>query len=177
MQLNKEIDKALKEYFKYESAESFDDADRSLEKAKSLAIIALAKKFLKDDENEEEEIVEEKPVKAKAKAKEELKLTPIIDYEPVLAEVPKEEEPKNEVPKPKTDEKLTDQWTAYSMQLLAEEMARIQAYAEEIGEDTLVEAAGEITNGQVKEMGDITPLNIKLVLASLDKMKEEAEQE
>ena len=175
MQLNREIDKALKEYFEYESAESFDDADRSLEKAKSLAIIALAKKFLKDDEEEKEEIVEEKPVKAKAK--EELKLTPIIDYEPVLVEVPKEEEPKNEVPKPKTDEKLTDQWTAYSMQLLAEEMARIQAYAEEIGEDTLVEAAGEITNGQVKEMGDITPLNIKLVLASLDKMKEEAEQE
>ena len=175
MQLNKEIDKALKEYFEYESAESFDDADRSLEKAKSLAIIALAKKFLKDDEDEKEEVVEEKSVKAKAK--EELKLTPIIDYEPVLVEVPKDEEPENEVPKPKTDEKLTDQWTAYSMQLLADEMARIQAYAEEIGEDTLVEAAGEITNGQVKEMGDITPLNIKLVLASLDKMKEEAEQE
>lgn len=177
MQLNKEIDKALKEYLDYEEAESFDDADRSLEKAKSLAIIALAKKFLKDDEDEKEEIVEEKPVKAKAKAraKEELKLTPVTDFEPVLVEVPKDDE-SVEVPKPKTEEELTDQWTAYSMQLLAEEMAKIQAYSEEIGEETLVEVANEITNGQVKEMGDITPLNIKLVLASLDKMKEEAEQ-
>lgn len=173
MQLNKEIDKALKEYLEYEEAESFDDADRSLEKAKSLAIIALAKKFLKDDEDEKEEVVEEKP--AKAKAKEELKLTPVTDFEPVLVEVPKDEE-LVEVPKPKTEEELTDQWTAYSMQLLAEEMAKIQAYSEEIGEETLVEVANEITNGQVKEMGDITPLNIKLVLASLDKMKEEAEQ-
>ena len=173
MQLSKEIDKALKEYLEYEEAESFDDADRSLEKAKSLAIIALAKKFLKDDEEEKEEIVEEKPVKAKAK--EELKLTPVTDFEPVLVEVPKDDEPVK-VPKPKTEEELTDQWTAYSMQLLAEEMAKIQAYSEEIGEETLVEIANEITNGQVKEMGDITPLNIKLVLASLDKMKEEAEQ-
>lgn len=177
MQFNKEIDKALKEYLEYEEAESFDDADRSLEKAKSLAIIALAKKFLKDDEDEKEEVVEEKPVeaKAKARAKEELKLTPVTDFEPVLVEVPKDDEPV-EVPKPKTEEELTDQWTAYSMQLLAEEMAKIQAYSEEIGEETLVEVANEITNGQVKEMGDITPLNIKLVLASLDKMKEEAEQ-
>lgn len=173
MQFNKEIDKALKEYLEYEEAESFDDADRSLEKAKSLAIIALAKKFLKDDENEKEEIVEEKSVKAKAK--EELKLTPVTDFEPVLVEVPKDNE-SVELPKPKTEEELTDQWTAYSMQLLAEEMSKIQAYSEEIGEETLVEVANEITNGQVKEMGDITPLNIKLVLASLDKMKEEAEQ-
>lgn len=173
MQLNKEIDKALKEYLEYEEAESFDDADRSLEKAKSLAIIALAKKFLKDNDIEEEVVVKEKPVKAKAI--EELKLTPVTDFEPVLAEVPKDEEPVK-VPKPKTEEELTDQWTAYSMQLLAEEMAKIQAYSEEIGEETLVEIANEITNGQVKEMGDITPLNIKLVLASLDKMKEEAEQ-
>ena len=169
MQFNKEIDKALKEYLEYEEAESFDDADRSLEKAKSLAIIALAKKFLHDDE----EIVEEKPVKAKAK--EELKLTPVTDFEPTLVEVPKDEPV--ETPKPKQEEELTDKWTAYSMQLLAEEMSRIQGYSEEIGEETLIEVAKEATGGQVNEMGDITPLNIKLVLSCLDKLKEEAEQE
>lgn len=171
MQLSKEIDKALKEYLEYEEAESFDDADRSLEKAKSLAIIALAKKFLNDDEKE---IAEEKPVKAKAK--EELKLTPVTDYEPVLVEVPKDE-PEKKVPAPKSEEELTENWTAYSMQLLADEMAKIQAYSEEIGEDTLIEVANTATDGQVKEMGDITPLNIKLVLAYLDQLKEQAEED
>ena len=170
MDYNKEIDKALKEYSEYEEAESYDDADRSLEKAKNLAIIALAKKFLG----------EETKAPNKAKAKEELKLTGVTDFEPVLVEVPKDEPvveaKKKPAPKAKQTEEFTEQWTAQSMQALAEEMGRIEALIEEIGEEALIDLAAQATGGQVKEMPDITPLNIKLVLAYADKMREEADK-
>ena len=173
MDLNKEIDKALKEYSEFEESESFADADRSLEKAKSFAIIALAKKFLGEEINAPD----------KSKAKEELKLTSVTDFEPVLAEVPKDDpEPEAEKPTKKLEiqdssEEFTAEWTAASMQALAEEMGRIQALSEEIGEEALIEIGAAATNGQIKEMSDITPLNIKLVLACADQLREQAEEE
>lgn len=168
MDLNKEIDKALKEYSEFEDSESFADADRSLEKAKSLAIIALAKKFLGEEVN----------APNKAKAKEDLKLTSVTDFEPVLVEVPKDEpETKEDLKIQEPEEEFTNQWTARSMEALAEEMGKIQSLSEEIGEESLIEIAAAATGGQVKEMSDITPLNIKLVLAYADQLREAAENE
>lgn len=99
----------------------------------------------------------------------------------------KEEEP---VPESATEEEeqtantteeptLTDEWDATAMELLANEMAEFNRYCEMFADDddVLNDMISDATEGTAKNREDVTPLNIKMVVAYLQAQEAAAEEE
>ena len=89
-------------------------------------------------------------------------------------------EPEEETAEETTEEvTFTEEWDATAMELLAEEMSEMNRYCEMFSddEDTLNEMISDATDGTATNREEVTPLNIKMVIAYLQAQEAAAAEE
>ena len=148
----------------------------SVERAKAFTDLAEAcASALSVKDVESTEIEAGAPVK-KEEAEEKKKATPKKEKETKKSKKKAEPEPEAEE---KEEHELTEEWDSYAMETLAEEMAKFEAYRDQFeeDEDTLNELISDATEGTAKNVSDVNPLNIKLILDYIKQLEDAAAEE
>jgi hypothetical protein len=148
----------------------------SVERAKAFTDLAEAcASALSVKDVESTEIEASAPVK-KEEAEEKKKATPKKEKETKKSKKKAEPEPEAEE---KEEHELTEEWDSYAMETLAEEMAKFEAYRDQFeeDEDTLNELISDATEGTAKNVSDVNPLNIKLILDYIKQLEDAAAEE
>jgi len=89
---------------------------------------------------------------------------------------------KKSAPEPEPEEEevtFTEEWDAAAMEALSDEMAEFNRYCEMFSDDeeTLNELISSATEGLANDKDDVTPLNIKMVVAYIQAQEAAAEEE
>jgi hypothetical protein len=150
----------------------------SVERAKAFTDLAEAcASALSVKDVESTEIEASAPVK-KEEAEEKKKATPKKEKETKKSKKKAEPEPEAEAEE-KEEHELTEEWDSYAMETLAEEMAKFEAYRDQFeeDEDTLNELISDATEGTAKNVSDVNPLNIKLILDYIKQLEDAAAEE
>lgn len=154
----------------------------SVERAKAFTDLAEAcASALSVKDVESTEIEASAPVK-KEEAEEKKKATPKKEKETKKSKKKAEPEPEPEAEteaEEKEEHELTEEWDSYAMETLAEEMAKFEAYRDQFeeDEDTLNELISDATEGTAKNVSDVNPLNIKLILDYIKQLEDAAAEE
>ena len=150
----------------------------SVERAKAFTDLAEAcASALSVKDVESTEIEAGAPAK-KEEAEEKKKAAPKKEKETKKSKKKAEPEPEPEA-KEKEEHELTEEWDSYAMETLAEEMAKFEAYRDQFeeDEDTLNELISDATEGTAKNVSDVNPLNIKLILDYIKQLEDAAAEE
>jgi hypothetical protein len=150
----------------------------SVERAKAFTDLAEAcASALSVKDVESTEIEASAPVK-KEEAEEKKKATPKKEKETKKSKKKAEPEPEAEAEE-KEEHELTEEWDSYAMETLAEGMAKFEAYRDQFeeDEDTLNELISDATEGTAKNVSDVNPLNIKLILDYIKQLEDAAAEE
>lgn len=150
----------------------------SVERAKAFTDLAEAcASALSVKDVESTEIEAGAPAK-KEEAEEKKKAAPKKEKETKKSKKKAEPEPEAEAEE-KEEHELTEEWDSYAMETLAEEMAKFEAYRDQFeeDEDTLNELISDATEGTAKNVSDVNPLNIKLILDYIKQLEDAAAEE
>lgn len=155
----------------YKTAQSiFDPQEKAkvlAELAKALAMTGLVTAEDKANDPDMKEVKEvlsgkaEEPVKKKEKP----------------AKAKTEEPKKEEAPADSGEPELTEEWTEEMKELKQEQIEFIQEITEQFGKETVDECVQNFSEGVLKSVSDITPLNIDAFVAYIKMLLEEAEEE
>jgi len=150
----------------------------SVERAKAFTDLAEAcASALSVKDVESTEIEAGAPAK-KEETEEKKKAAPKKEKETKKSKKKAEPEPEPEAEE-KEEHELTEEWDSYAMETLAEEMAKFEAYRDQFeeDEDTLNELISDATEGTAKNVSDVNPLNIKLILDYIKQLEDAAAEE
>ena len=144
-----------------ERAHAFSELAEACASALAVKGAESAEVDSKKAEAEEVDVKEEKEEKKPAKKR---------------ASKKKEPEPEPEEEEEESEE-LTEEWTTFAMETLADEVAKFEGYCEQFDDEVINGMISDATEGVAKERNDVTPLNIKLILDYIHQLEEAAENE